>query len=195
MMRKKSIDGLVLDQAGDKPPAFLGHIITAGEKNRGGSGICRILWQLFPSFTRIQGQALISPFLLNFTPFSIRQALSLFGNFGLVAISLILFIHAVSFAYSSFSLFYQTCTFVIFCFLNSLFPLNKAFFVYDGFSLLFSLFSNSLLIQNYRTGTPPKRRFLWLMYGEIYRKNKPSLLIKLYPKNSPLYKFPPLSNN
>lgn len=87
---------------GDKPPAFFGHIITAGEKNRGGSGICQILWQLFPSFTRISGQALISPFLLNFTPFSIRQALALFGDFGLVEISLILFIYAVSFAYSFF---------------------------------------------------------------------------------------------
>ena len=41
-------------------------------------------------------------FLLNFTPFSIRQVLALFGNFGLVESSLILFIHAVSFAYSFF---------------------------------------------------------------------------------------------
>lgn len=146
-----------------------------------------------PLFCKDLRASLYKPFFIKFYPLFYSPG-ALFGSFGLVAISLILFIHAVSFAHS-FSLFYQTCTFVIFCFLNSLFPLNKAFFVYDGFSLLFSLFSNSLLIQNYRTGTPPKRRFLWLMYGEIYRKNKPSLLIKLYPKNSPLYKFPPLSNN
>ena len=82
-------------------PPFLAYYNSGGEKQRG-SGICQILWQLFPSFARIQGQTLISPFLLNFTPFSIRQALALFGNFGLVESSLILFIYAVSCAYSFF---------------------------------------------------------------------------------------------
>lgn len=131
-----------------------------------------------PLFCKDLRASLYKPFFIKFYPLFYSSG-ALFGNFGLVAISLILFIHAVSFAYS-FSLFYQTCTFVIFCLLNSLFPLNKAFFVYDGFSLFFSLFSNSLLIQNYRVGHSPKRLFFWLRWGEIYRKNKPSLLIKLY---------------
>lgn len=132
-----------------------------------------------PLFYKDLGTSPYKPFFIKFYPLFYSPG-SLFGNFGLVAISLILFIHAVSFAYS-FSLFYQTCTFVIFCFLNSLFPLNKAFFVYDGFSLLFSfLFKPSAYIE-LSCRHSPKRLFLWLRWGEIYRKNKPSLLIKLYP--------------
>lgn len=83
---------------------------------------------------------------------------------------------------------------LFFCLLNSLFSLNKAFFVYDGFSLLFSfLFKPSAYIE-LSCRHSPKRLFLWLRWGEIYRKNKPSLLIKLYP-STPAYKFPSRSNN
>lgn len=55
-----------------------------------------------PLFCKDLRASLYKPFLLNFTPFSIRQVLALFGNFGLVESSLILFIHAISFAYSFF---------------------------------------------------------------------------------------------
>lgn len=58
-----------------------------------------------PLFYKALGTSPYKPFLLNFTPFSIRQVLALFGNFVLVESPLILFIYAVSFAYS-FSLFY-----------------------------------------------------------------------------------------
>ena len=48
-----------------------------------------------PLFYKALGTSPYKPFLLNFTPFSIRQVLALFGNFVLVESPLILFIYAV----------------------------------------------------------------------------------------------------
>lgn len=192
MMRKKVLTGWFQIRRGINLPLFWAYYNSGGEK-QGGKWHMSDFMAVVPLFCKDLRASLYKPFFIKFYPLFYSPG-ALFGNFGLVAISLILFIHAVSFAYS-FSLFYQTCTFVIFFFLNSLFPLNKAFFVYDGFSLLFSfLFKPSAYIE-LSCRHSPKRLFLWLRWGEIYRKNKPSLLIKLYPKNSPLYKFPPLSNN
>ena len=54
-----------------------------------------------PLFYKDLGASLYKPFFIKFYPLFYSPG-ALFGNFGLVAISLILFIHAVSFAYSFF---------------------------------------------------------------------------------------------
>lgn len=54
-----------------------------------------------PLFCKDLRASLYKPFFIKFYPLFYSPG-ALFGNFGLVAISLILFIHAVSFAYSFF---------------------------------------------------------------------------------------------
>ena len=105
MMRKKSIDGLVLDQAGDKPPAFLGHIITAGGEKQGEKWHMSDFMAVVPLFYKDLGTSPYKPFFIKFYPLFYSPG-ALFGNFGLVESLLILFIYAVSFAYS-FSLSFQ----------------------------------------------------------------------------------------
>lgn len=121
-----------------------------------------------PLFCKDLRASLYKPFFIKFYPLFYSPAARSMATSALQKVRL-------SFSYTQFLLlilfspFYQTCTFVIFCLLNSLFSLNKPFW-FMMISCFFSFFLSPLFIQNYRAVIPPKRVFLWLRWGEIYRK-------------------------
>lgn len=145
-----------------------------------------------PLFCKDLGASLYKPFLLNFTPFLFaRRSLLYLVTSALQKVRL-------SFSYTQFLLlilfspFYQTCTFVIFCLLNSLFSLNKPFW----FIMISCFFLSFQVLCLYRIIVPtsPEETIFMAQVGRNLQEKQAILLIKLYP-STPAYKFPPLSNN
>lgn len=131
-----------------------------------------------PLFCKDLRASLYKPFFIKFYPLFYSPG-ALFGNFGLVAISLILFIHAVSFAYS-------------FSLLNILISLNKPFWfiMISCFFLSFQVFCLYRII----VPTSPEETIFMAQVGRNLQEKQAIFTNKTIP-NSPLYKFPPLSNN